>query len=106
MCSASRRTARYSSIVPYVAQRHLLPRKAPLREMLSMVAAMRERHYDLVIDLHGIPKTALLARATGGKQADRLPQGADPRAALLYALDASGRDAIRVQRPAEPAAAG
>ncbi|TWT36059.1 Lipopolysaccharide core heptosyltransferase RfaQ [Posidoniimonas corsicana] len=53
---------------PHVAQRHLLRRKASAGEIWSVVRAMRERRYDLAIDLHGIPKTAWLTLASGAKR--------------------------------------
>lgn len=53
---------------PHVATRHMLPRKCPTSQLLGVVHAVRRRRYDLVIDCHGLPKTAALARASGGKQ--------------------------------------
>jgi 3-deoxy-D-manno-octulosonic-acid transferase/heptosyltransferase-1 len=41
---------------------------APLREMLSFLRDLRRRRYDLVIDFHGLLKSAVIVLLSGGKR--------------------------------------
>ena len=53
---------------PHVDELIMLPRQASAGEFLRIAARLRQRHYDLVVDAQSLPKTALIARLTGGKQ--------------------------------------
>ena len=53
---------------PHVDELIMLPRQASAGEFLRIAARLRQRHYDLVVDAQSRPKTALIARLTGGKQ--------------------------------------
>jgi len=46
----------------------MLPRQASAGEFLGIAARLRQRHYELVVDVQSLPKTALMARLTGGQQ--------------------------------------
>lgn len=48
-----------------LARLHLLPRKAGAADLWRMALDLRRQAYDLVVDCQGLPKTALLARASG-----------------------------------------
>ncbi|MBN2437009.1 MAG: glycosyltransferase family 9 protein [Deltaproteobacteria bacterium] len=41
---------------------------APLREMISFIRDLRRRRYDLVIDFHGLLKSAVIVLLSGGKR--------------------------------------
>ena len=41
---------------------------APLREMRAFYRALRSRHYDLVIDFHGLLKSAVIVAMSGGRR--------------------------------------
>lgn len=45
-----------------------LPRRSPVSDFVRLVSELRQRRYDLIIDAQGLPKTALLARLSGGKK--------------------------------------
>lgn len=53
---------------PHVDEMIVLPRKASAGEFLRIAARLRQRHYDLVVDVQSLPKTALMARLTCGHQ--------------------------------------
>jgi len=52
---------------PHVDRVWPLPRRRPVRQRdwLRLAAELARAHYDLVVDLHGSPRTALLSRLTG-----------------------------------------
>lgn len=41
---------------------------SPLRELRAFLRELRERHYDLVIDFHGLLKSAVIVAASGGRR--------------------------------------
>ena len=45
----------------------LLPR-ASISEFLAVASELRRRRYDLVVDVQSLPKTAIMARLTGGRE--------------------------------------
>lgn len=53
---------------PAISRTFIMPRHASVTEFLSIASELRRRRYDLVIDLQGLPKTALLARLTCGRE--------------------------------------
>lgn len=42
--------------------------KQPLKEISSFIKTLRQRHYDLVIDFHGLFKSAIIVFLSGGKR--------------------------------------
>lgn len=54
---------------PHVDRLWLLPRRRPRRrDWWALAWELRRQRYDLVVDLHGSPRTALLARVTGAPE--------------------------------------
>ena len=55
---------------PHLDRLWLLPRRRPRRQRdwWKLAWALRRQRFDLVVDLHGSPRTALLARFTGAPQ--------------------------------------
>ena len=53
---------------PHIDETLLLPPRAPAQAFLAVAAGLRRRDYDLVVDVQSLPKTALVARLTGGRE--------------------------------------
>ncbi len=55
---------------PHVDRLWLMPRRRPrrARDWWALAWGLRRQHFDLVVDLHGSPRTALLARFTGAPE--------------------------------------
>jgi ADP-heptose:LPS heptosyltransferase len=66
VCQASNRCVFEHN--PGISQTITQPRKASPSQFLSVANTLRCRRYDLVLDVQGLPKTALLARLTCGRE--------------------------------------
>jgi heptosyltransferase-3 len=53
---------------PNVSNTVILPPRAPARQFLGVAADLRRNRYDLVVDVQGLPKTAIMARLAGGRK--------------------------------------
>ena len=85
-------------LVPVIDERVLLP--VSIRAQLGVVSALRQRHYDVAVDLQGLIKSAMLARAAGARRTAgfRASQLREKPAGLFYTEAHGSADARHVVR--------